>query len=174
MHSAETLLDHLMNNVIPEQRTQQIPEVPPIELPSRGNRSMLGTKAKDINALDDRHETEKEQFVVDAEKLREELEMEGKTDRHERMQPTTMPAIDEHFVGAKIEQYWEYEEEDGSLVPQWCQGKIVAVKKKNKVHIEWNEVCLRPGHPRITEERLLKSKWNKHVVEGWRMDLGNL
>ena len=132
MHSAETLLDHLMNNVIPEQRTQQIPEVPPIELPSRGNRSMLGTKAKDINALDDRHETEKEQFVVDAEKLREELEMEGKTDRHERMQPTTMPAIDEHFVGAKIEQYWEYEEEDGSLVPQWCQGKIVAVKKKTR------------------------------------------
>ena len=73
-----------------------------IELPSCGNRSMLGTKAKDINALDDMYETEKEQFVVDAEKLREELEMEGKTDRHERMQPTTMPDIDENFVGAKI------------------------------------------------------------------------
>ena len=135
---------------------------------------MLGTKAKDINALGDKCETEKEQFVVDAEKMREELEMEGKTDGHERMQPTTMPAIDEHFVGANIEQHWECEEEDGSVVPQWCQGKIVAVKKKKKVHIEWNEVCLQSGHPKITEERLLKSKWNKHVVEGWRMDLGNL
>ena len=37
------------------------------------------------------------------------------------------------------------------------------MKKQDKVHIECDDACLREGDPKITEERFLKSKWNKQV-----------
>ena len=36
------------------------------------------------------------------------------TDRHEKLQPTAMPQVDASFVDSGIEQYWIYEEEDGT------------------------------------------------------------
>ena len=55
-------------------------------------------------------------------------------------------------------------------MPQWCQGEVVAVKKGNKVCIEWNAKCLCDGDPSITEEKLLITKCNKHVKKRWRTD----
>ena len=75
------------------------------------------------------------------------------------------------MIGAKIEQLWEYTEKDGTVVPQWCRGVVLAVKKQNKVRIKWDADCLRDGDPPVTDERFLKSKWNKHVEEGWRWNL---
>ena len=66
---------------------------------------------------------------------------------------------------------WKFFEEDDTEVLQWCQGVVVAVKSKNKVHIEWNDNCLRKGDPKITEETFMVSKWNKHVEEAWRLDV---
>ena len=64
-----------------------------------------------------------------------------------------MPQVDASFVDSRIEQYWIYEEEeDGTKVPQWCQGVVIAVKKSNKVKIEWNQKHHhhRDGCPAIT------------------------
>ena len=47
----------------------------------------------------------------------------------------------------------------------------MAVKKNSKVHIEWDKSCVRDGDPKITQERLLKTKWNKYVEEAWRLNL---
>ena len=60
---------------------------------------------------------------------------------------------------------YSYEEPDGSTIKIWCQGEVVAVRTKNRVHIEWDASTLREGEP-ITEETLLKSKYNKHVIGG--------
>jgi len=57
-------------------------------------------------------------------------------------------------------------------VAQWCQGFVVAVKTRNRVHIQWNADCLREGGIPISEEVLMKSKYNRHVEGGWRMSLG--
>ena len=86
------------------------------------------------------------------------------------MQPPS-PKVDETFIGARIEQLWEFKETDGTMVKQWCQGEVVAVKKNSRVHIKWEKECLRKGDPAITQEKLLKSKWNKHVIQAWRMNL---
>ena len=75
------------------------------------------------------------------------------------------------FIGAKIEQLWEFTEEDGMVVQQWCQGTVVTVKKNNRVHIEWDELCLCDGDSKITQEKFLKMKWNKQVNEAWRMNM---
>ena len=76
------------------------------------------------------------------------------------------------MIGLEIEQLWMFEEEDGKKVAQWCQGLVVAVKTRNRVHIQWNADCLREGDTPISEEVLMKSKYNRHVEGGWRMSLG--
>ena len=55
---------------------------------------------------------------------------------------------------------------------------MIAVKKSNKVKIEWNQKHQSEGCPMITDERLMineKSKWiwNKHTEMGWRLDFGD-
>ena len=40
----------------------------------------------------------------------EDLEAHEKVDRYEKMQPKKRPVINESFVGADIEQLWEYTE----------------------------------------------------------------
>ena len=83
----------------------------------------------------------------------------------------TKPPVDASLIDARIEQLWNYTEEDGTVVPQWCQGVVVAVKKQDKVHIEWDDACIHNGDQKITEERLLKTKWNKQVKGAWRWNL---
>ena len=45
-----------------------------------------------------------------------------------------------------------------------CKGTFVAIKKGNKVHIQWEEDNLHEGHPKISQETLAKSRYNKHVA----------
>ena len=92
-----------------------------------------------------------------SEGLRDELEDMGNTDWYEKLQPTR-PEVDEDLIYYNIKQLWGYKEYDGSKVNQCFQGKLVAIKSGGKVHIKWDDTCLRPSDPTITEEKLLKSK----------------
>jgi hypothetical protein len=172
-YSPEDLRDHLINKIIPEQANSKrgIPEKPTMNLPSRKETKQLGTRTLDVDDLDKCNDDEKDEVIAGAMKLRETLEEDGKVDRYEKFQPPR-PNVDESFVGSRIEQLWIFTEKDGTKVPQWCQGEVIAVKKGNKVHIKWDEECLREGDAKVSQERLLVSKYNKHVEEAWRMDLG--
>ena len=75
------------------------------------------------------------------------------------MQPPR-PEVNEEIIGLEIEQLWMFEEADGSEVPQWCQGLVVTIKTRSGVHIQWNDNCLHEGDVKITEEVLMKSKYN--------------
>ena len=44
-----------------------------------------------------------------------------------------MPKVDELIIDVTIEQLYEYIEEDGSVVKQWCSGVVVALKTQNRV-----------------------------------------
>jgi len=79
-----------------------------------------------------------------AKKWREQLETEGAVDRYEKLQPSR-PEVDEQLIGLEIEQLWIYEEEDGVKVPQWCQGVVVAIKNRSKVHIQWKKIVYAMG-----------------------------
>jgi len=125
----------------------------------------------DVDKLDGRYEEEKQNVIKEAMKLRDEPEATGTTDRYEKLQPSR-PSIDENLVGLEIEQLWMFEEEDGTRVKQWCQGVVIAIKNRDRVHIQWDKECLRDGDLPISEEVLMKSKYNKHVEGGWRMSLG--
>lgn len=62
--------------------------------------------------------------------------------------------VDDSSMGAAIEQLWMCTEEDGTIVPQWYQGTVVAVKSMNKDHIEWDKSGLREDDVPSSEEKL--------------------
>jgi hypothetical protein len=86
------------------------------------------------------------------------------------LQPTR-PEVNEDLIGAELEILYSYVEPDGSNKNMWCQGVVVAVLPRNKVHIEWEQSTLREGDESITEKVLLKTKYNKHVIGGWRYSI---
>jgi hypothetical protein len=61
------------------------------------------------------------------------------------------------LINAEIEILYSYVEPDGSTKNMWCQGKVVAVQTRNRIHIEWDAGTLCEGDEPITEEVLLKS-----------------
>ena len=72
---------------------------------------------------------------------------------------------------------FEYNEDDGPVL-QWCQGVVIEIvgeprSKHVIVKIEWKKECLKDGDPKITKQKLLKSKWNIDIPEdgAWREDL---
>ena len=171
--SPEHLLYYLPDTIIPQQTLRGIPTKPNIVLPSRGeNRATLGTMARDIVQLDNNDETEQSVFILAATAKRDQTERDGITDRHQKKQPTTPPTIDVDFVGTRIEQIWEFVEVDGTSKLIWCKGTVIAVKNNNKkVRIQWDAEYHRPGDPVISEETLLKTKWNKQTKKAWRLVL---
>ena len=81
------------------------------------------------------------------------------------------PEIDEPLISVEIEILYSYVEPDGSMKNIWCQGVIIVVQTRNRIHIEWDACTLCEGDKSITEEVLLKSKYNKHVIGGWRFSI---
>ena len=120
--------------------------------------------------LDKRRADQEKVFRAGGKRLRDEQEKTGIVDRYERMQPSR-PKVDETFLGAKIQQFWEYTETSGKVVGMWCKGEVVGILKNNHVHVEWNKEYLRPGDKKVTKQKLLQTFWNKHKEEAWRMNL---
>ena len=144
-----------------------VPETPPVVLPSRVDRGKLGTLSADYKHLKKHDDAEKEMVVEGGTKMREDLEDDGRADRYEKMQPRR-PNVDEGLIDRRTEQLWDFHEPDGTVVQVWCRGVVVGVKGNSKVHIRWDDAYLKKGDPKVTEERFLVSKWNKHVEESWR------
>eukprot|EP00957_Ditylum_brightwellii_P121941 9299669-Ditylum_brightwellii.AAC.1 len=109
-------------------------------------------------------------IIVGAAAMQEQLEDDDEIDQYEKLQPAK-PDVDIHLKDTHIEQYWEFtDNETGDMVPMQCKGVVVTVKNNTRVHVEWEYLYLREGDPKVTEEKFLKTKWNKHVDEGWRMN----
>ena len=62
-YPVSTFLNHLCREIIPEQRNKNVPNVPPVVLPSRGDRQKLGKKSRYLDALDARDRYNEEDFV---------------------------------------------------------------------------------------------------------------
>ena len=129
--SPEQLLDYLNDKLIPEQTTRGVPETPKITLPSREEKMpTLGTRTTDIVVLDKKQKGQLDSFVIAAVAKRDQLERNGILCRHETQQQNQPPKQNEDFIGMNIEQLWNFTENDGSIEPIWCKGKVVNVSKK--------------------------------------------
>ena len=70
---------------------------------------------------------------------------------HESLQPKTMPHLMRTLVSLLLSD-WEYVEEDGKIVKQYCRGMTVIVKISNKHCTEWEKMHLSLGFPTISDE----------------------
>ena len=50
---------------------------------------------------------------------------------------------------------------------QRCSDVVVAAKTQNRVLIRWDKEHIQDVLE-ITQQKLMVSKWNKHVSEGWQ------
>ena len=139
-YSPEFLRDYLITKVLPEEAPgkRKIPKLPPVDLPSRGKRKQLGTQTADVARLDKRRADQEKGFRAGEKRLRDEQKKTGIENCYERMQ-ASRPKVDETFLGAKIEQFWEYTETSGKVVGMWCKGEVVGILKNNHVHVDWNK-----------------------------------
>ena len=58
---------------------------------------------------------QKDNAVEEAIKLRKELEEQGKTDRHKKLQPPR-PDVHEKLVNIEMEMLFSYDKSDGTLI----------------------------------------------------------
>jgi hypothetical protein len=63
-----------------------------------------------------------------------------------------------------IDMLCEYVDNEYEQMYVWCQGKVVELVRQSDteavVKIKWNEACLQPGDPKVTQHVLKKLKWN--------------
>ena len=170
VYTADELFKYLVNTLVPEQSIRGIPEVPTMDLPSRKVTPQLGQRTVDVEMLDERYEEERQRAVDEAVTMRDELENDGVIDKYEKLQPTR-PDMDANLIGVELEILYSYDEPDGSQKKMWCQGVVVAIRTRSRVHIKWDTSTLRDGDEPVTEETLQKSKYNKHVIGGWRYSI---
>ena len=65
----------------------------------------MGARSKYLDILDNEREAKKDDFKITSADLREKMEMDGQTDRYEKIQPDR-PEVNEELIGARIEQMW--------------------------------------------------------------------
>ena len=186
------LANHL-KHIIASQRSRQIPDKPPVELPKRKVLPTLGTKSTTLSGIEQTYENQKRSFEEDGLNLRKEREKAGIGDRYENMQPLTMPPVDKRLIGRRLDVCFEWNLVEGGTELRWSQGEVVDVsdgtnilkpgartacyKKGEAVMIRWDEDqdLNEPSH--VSAQRLLASKWNpkkEHTKGSWRLDITEL
>ena len=111
----EELRDQFIDIVLSIEGNMDIPPDPKVDLPSRGERTKLGTRSNDLDLLENEREAKKYDSKKTSAKLIESIEMDGQTDRYEKIQ-TDRPEVDEEITGVRIEQWCEFNELYGNKV----------------------------------------------------------
>ncbi len=74
-----------------------------MNLPSHKHTTQLGTQTRDVAQLEEQYEIERDDVFAKAVKIHEQMENDGATDHHEKLQPKVRHAIDEALIGSEIE-----------------------------------------------------------------------
>ncbi len=150
----------------------------PIKLPTRPDSFTLGTKLADLIELDNRAMAREECIRLNAMLEQDQRENSGFGDQLMEMQQTSW-AVKICMGSFKIDMCFSYGDEDGEIL-QWCQGTVVRVVKEENnfviVEIKWGKECLREGDREITQDKLMRSKWdsNEHQQGTWRGNLHHM
>ena len=137
------MLDHLIDKVIPHEKTINFPTEAPITAPTLATLLKVGT----ISRL----ASEKEQMTVDE---NDNFKMDGKDElkRHEDKgemdlwseKQSTLPSKIDKIEGLTIEMTFEYPGVHGAKCLDWYRGRIIQLSNEKKicVKIEWDERTL--------------------------------
>ena len=82
--------------IILHQRTHEIPDKPPVELPERNILPTLGEKTATLSRIEENYNNQSEEFETAGQNLRVERELAGIGDRYSQMQPLSMPVVNKN------------------------------------------------------------------------------
>ena len=83
-----------------------------------------------------------ENFESDAYNLRNKREVAEIGNRYDEMQPSSMPKINKHLIGKRLDICESYDLEEGGSELRWSQGKVVLVSNgMNIVKIGSRTTC---------------------------------
>ena len=103
---------------------------------------------------------------------RDKREEGGVGDRWEIRQSLIPPELDQSLIGFHIEMVFIHVNKDGTTTPHQYSGVVTDVLNTETrcVKITWDERTLNVNDPKVTNEKLLESKWNPNtaVKGGWR------
>ena len=173
-----------------KKRKRQIPDKPRVPIPRRKNTATLGTASKQRGKLDSNTQEEEDEFELNSRIKWKEQESEGYGSVYSKRQKKDAPAIDETLIGKRIEYLSEFDmyEEGTEKESRWCSGVVERIcdgtwvipgkmrkcwKEGEAVEIFWDAIPDASDMPACRDKVALNpKKWNKDVIDAWRMDLG--
>jgi len=155
------LADHLKNfyKELPKFKIPAADEKPEPKMPLQRNLPTLGTTAADVV-----EQKKKEKIVLDN-LVEKAVKMKDEKCCPEGCVPTIVKG--EELVGRRIRMKFAYQEVDEDN--DWCCGVVVAVKRHNRVHVEWDDEWVGTGEQKITDEELKPELFNRDVEGAWRV-----
>ncbi len=152
-YTALELLKGLCEVVIPLQNVRQVPNQPPIKLPTRPDSFTLWTKSADLIQLDDVALAREEQIRLNSMLEQDQREMNGFGDQLIEMQQLSW-AINEIWKGSfEIDMCFTHGDEDGVIL-QWCQRTVTRILREERTHvsveIKWDKECMRERHREVS------------------------
>ena len=170
--SPEHLFKFLVDVVIPLKDEKDVPDEPPLDLPSPPDMPTLGTNSLDANGFDEKHNDRVREFKSKWRSERDNRMERGEGDRWSKMQKDAPPKVDASLVGYEIEMLFSGTDDAGEAFVNWYHGVVKKLlnEKSRRVLIQWNEECLGSEDARTSKHRLGISKWNpENCTEGaWR------
>ena len=131
-YSATELIDHFVRVVLPLEKTNTVPDEPPLALSCLPKSiCRLGTRAQDCIDLETSLGSEEMDFRLKALRKRDSLEDNGFGDELAEMQQTIWPVKSLQKKSFKIDMLFEYKDENGPTL-QWCQGEVTEIVSESK------------------------------------------
>ena len=169
-----------------DEKKRTIPNKPPAMIPQRKQLSQLGELTSDVKLIDATHQEKSVQLDCNARIMRIDRESIGQGDRYEELQPTSIPKIDQRFIGTRLDVCFYFELDTGGKELRWCQGCVKDIsngsnmlypntrskcyKEGEAVRILWDDINgISDAYASI--QHLPKSKWNKQIEGAWRLDV---
>lgn len=170
VYTYNELADHLKNKIIPYESEAGIPAEPPVKALERKALPILGTLSKDVATMNSMTGEREKEIRDNAQKSRDEQELQGFGDRYLEMQPRLPPPLDESLLNRRIEICWNHGEEGEQQQLMWHSGRVFEISnaRYHKVTIHYDAVALDDGEAALQVVKLLPTNWIKTKHQGWR------
>lgn len=159
--------------IIKKEKSLEVPNEPPINMPDRMKLPVLGTQTSIVASLDEKYNANESEMKAKARKMRLERESKGEGSMHSQLQPFSRPDL-EDLIGKRIDVLCSVEMNDSTKALKWCQGEVLSIVNENTVEVKWDPAPDIEGYEESTVEQqvLQPGKWNKDKKDGsWRMDV---
>ena len=131
--TSRELLDHLVDKVIPHEKTIILPTEAPITAPTLATFQKVGAISRLASEKEQMTLGENDQFKMDGKDELKRHEDKGEMDLWSEKQ-STLPSKIDKMKGLTIEMTFEYPGLDGAKCLDWYRGRIIKLRnEKNSV-----------------------------------------